>query len=75
MPTDATRATAADLPNRQAIERAIDALIDLLDATEPDPDDEPDLGWTSGGAHGVSDDREQENEHGGDIQDETNVAR
>lgn len=60
------------LPNRQAIERAIDALIDLLDATTPDPDDEPDLGWTGGGAHGVTDDRERDLDEieGGDVVDE-----
>lgn len=49
---------------RHRIERAIEALIELLDATEPDPDleptgdDEPSLGWTSTMAYGSGNDLE-----------------
>jgi hypothetical protein len=40
-----TGLAAEGLP-RHRIERAIEALIALLDDTQPDPDLEPNLGWT-----------------------------
>ncbi|UCI21080.1 hypothetical protein FJ970_09060 [Mesorhizobium sp. B2-1-8] len=48
-------------------------MIDMLDELDPDPDLEPWLGWPESGgleAGGISDDREAEDEHGGDINDE-----
>lgn len=63
---------------------AVDALVAVLDAQTPDADleddgtGEPILGWPDGTpglgaldcASGGDDDREEENEHGGDVQDE-----
>ena len=43
---------------RQAIAGAIEALIVVLDAMEPDPDLEPSLGWTKTLATGGTDDLE-----------------
>lgn len=63
------RAAAYGVP-RHKIEKAIQNLIDLLDATEPDPDlepvgdDEPSLGWTSTMAFGDSEDREDDFDSG-----------
>ena len=34
--------------SREQIERHVDALIDLLDTLDADPDDEPSLGWQTG---------------------------
>lgn len=50
--------------DRRRIERAIEALIELLDAADPDPDFEPSLGWTrtwdgAPGAYGSTDEREE----------------
>jgi len=45
MPTPYVPANALALP-RYRIEAAIEALIALLDAADPDPDLEPSLGWT-----------------------------
>jgi hypothetical protein len=52
---------------RHRIEAAIDALIALLDASEPDSDLEPSLGWCSNwdgsvGAYGGSDERERDDD-------------
>lgn len=55
---------------RHRIEAAIESLIALLDASEPDPDlepqgdDEPWLGWTSTMAHGNNEDREDGDDNG-----------
>ena len=43
---------------RRAIEDEIARLVDLLDASEPDADLEPTLGWTANGELGDRDDRE-----------------
>lgn len=64
---------------RARIEREIDRLIGLLDAIDGDLDLEPSLGWPEDGpdhlAENVTqDDREQEDEHGGDVQDEPHDA-
>lgn len=48
---------------RQRIEEAIGRLIAFLDAIDGDENLEPDLADTA-------DDREEENEHGGDVLDE-----
>lgn len=60
--------------DRGSVEMVIESLIALLDAMAPDPDLEPSLGWQEQGSQatlgGSADDREEENEHGGDIQDE-----
>jgi len=73
----ATIVAAADLGlplNRARIERIIDNLVALLDATDPDPDleptgdDEPYLGWPNNAAGGMGSDvtdREwDDSEHG-----------
>lgn len=74
--------------DRRAIGVAIERLIAMLDAMDGDPDledgrdDEPSLGWTEawGGRGYVAcrdddgADREDENEHGGDISDEPHDA-
>src|SRR5690554_1321093 len=49
MPATTLAAAAEGLP-RERIEAAIEALIALLDATEPDSDLEPSLGWNPYGA-------------------------
>lgn len=54
--------TAAD---RAAIEEAIERLIALLDAMEPDADAEPSLGWADSCHLGGCDDREDECEDEG----------
>jgi hypothetical protein len=47
MPQPHLPPAAEGLPTtRQDIERHIDALIDLLDSLDTDPDAEPSLGWT-----------------------------
>lgn len=63
---------------RARVGAAIEALVDILDRLEPDPDleadndDEPSLGWCDGAygrRYGGTDDREAEDEHdedGGD---------
>lgn len=53
-----------DPVSREEIEGLIDRLIDVLDALDGDPDLE------EGGDHEYDDEREEENEHGGDILDE-----
>lgn len=40
----------------------IDRLIAVLDRLDPDPDEEPSLGWTRTFATGTTDDREQEHD-------------
>lgn len=68
---------------RRAIEARLNELLDqslalitALDMMEVDPDFEPDtdgepwLGWTDRCQCGIPDDREAEDEHGGDILDE-----
>lgn len=67
------------LPNRQRIERIIDNLIELLDATEPNPDDEPSLGWCnpttySGFTACGSDDREECSDFEPDVDIEENTT-
>ena len=59
------------LQTRQRLEAKIDELIDLLDLIDGDENLEPYLADTVGPPHigGSADDREEENEHGGDIQD------
>lgn len=67
-------------PNqRRRIETLVQDLVNLLDFIDGDEDaedngyDEPWLGWGLGGAlenSMATDDREEENEHGGDILDE-----
>lgn len=73
---------------RRSIENAIERLIALLDTLDPDADfesdadGEPSIGWPDGspGRGAVAcevageDDREDENEHGGDILDELHDA-
>lgn len=75
-----------DSRDRQSIATTIERLIAVLDELDPDPDleatgdDEPSLGWPEEhglsqldfhGKHGpLDDDREDENEYGGDINDE-----
>lgn len=57
-----------DGATRQHLEDVIENLVALLDKLDGDPDLEPYLAgeyWGTGG-----DDREDENEHGGDVQDE-----
>ncbi len=71
LPRNITAAPTA----RAALEQAIEGLIALLDALEPDPDleengdDEPSLGWTDRGPaairDSVNDDREEECEDEG----------
>lgn len=69
--------------DRLQLSTTIEKLINMLDALAPDPDvedggdHEPSLGWPNqlGPSQldfriGHDDDREQENEHGGDINDE-----
>ncbi|MER8919490.1 hypothetical protein [Mesorhizobium sp. M0802] len=56
-----------------AIATSIERLIDLLDAMSPDPDLEESLGWGYGSQlelHAQDGEREEENEHGGDINDD-----
>lgn len=57
----------AALQARAAIEDQIERLIAILDTLDADPDLEP---WLGSG-----DDREDENEHGGDIVDEPHDDR
>lgn len=65
---------------RTRIERAIDTLITLLDLIDADPDLESSLAWPEDGPDHLSgdlfchDDREEEDEHGGDVQDEPHDA-
>jgi len=57
--------------DRTGVEAVIESLIAMLDTMDPDPDLEPSLGWgLSGGGTEVSHDREEENEHGGNVEDE-----
>lgn len=61
----ATTVAAADLGlplNRHRIERAIEALIELLDASEPDPDLEPSLGYNHYGSNDAEGDDEREDD-------------
>lgn len=52
MPQLTLPAAALGLPlTRRDIERHVDALIDLLDTLDADPDLEPSLGWTSSMGH------------------------
>ncbi|ESX96005.1 hypothetical protein [Mesorhizobium sp. LNJC405B00] len=63
--------------DRLAIATSIERLIDLLDAMSPDPDLEESLGWGYGSQlelHAQDGEREEENEHGGDINDERHDA-
>lgn len=57
---------------RDRIEKIIDHLIDLLDASEPDPDLEPSLGWNPYGC----DDREYDgaDEEGDELEFELDPA-
>ncbi|ESY32748.1 hypothetical protein X749_03625 [Mesorhizobium sp. LNJC391B00] len=60
--------------DRLGIATTIERLIDLLDAMSPDPDLEESLGWGYGSQlelHAQDGEREEENEHGGDVQDDT----
>lgn len=67
-----------DAPTRAArarIEHEIDRLIELLDEIDGDLDLEPSLGWPEAGPDELPtdfshDDREEEDEHGGDVADE-----
>lgn len=68
-------AAAPTLAKRARIEREIDRLIELLDAIDGDLDLEPHLGWPEVGPDEIAmesshDDREEEDEHGGDVVDE-----
>lgn len=68
-------AAAPARAKRARIEREIDRLIELLDVIDGDLDLEPSLGWPEDGpdhlAENVTqDDREEEDEHGGDVVDE-----
>lgn len=73
-----------DMRDRATIATSIERLIALLDALDGDENLEPSLGGYSGDTEdreyqcedeGVEDDTEEENEHGGDIQDEPHDAR
>ena len=61
---------------RRKVERAVTVLIAVLDEIDADPEAEPSLGaperlaGTWGRAVGPADDREDENEHGGDVLNE-----
>lgn len=81
-----TLALSLDVRDRLALAAAVEQLIAILDDIDGDPDledgdnfdDEPWLGASDGaGSRGcwafrdnANDDREEENEHGGDINDE-----
>jgi len=54
--------------DRAVLEAVIENLIAMLDTMDPDPDLEPWLGWSlSGSGVEISHDREEENEHGGNV--------
>ena len=74
---------------RQAVEAQIDALIDLLDTIDADPDLEPSLGWQTGnqspehhvqdaidftGNANAGDDREDEDEREPDFDGEASLG-
>ncbi|HEY0960661.1 MAG TPA: hypothetical protein VGE05_15515 [Novosphingobium sp.] len=80
LPTRVVLAASTQLIFRNAIEREIERLISILDGIDGDPDledsvdGEPWLGWTEAQVRErmfcAEDDRQEENEHGGDVRDE-----
>jgi hypothetical protein len=71
---------------RRQVEAQIDALIDLLDTLDTDPDLEPSLGWTQPSGHyletpdqllanaNAGDDREDDDEREPDVDGEPSLA-